>query len=167
MAFPSAFWNAATHQTPLVGTERIPCDTSATGGSTYITPADLAAYSNPSATIVLAAGATNSINATITMVDNQGNTIAAVQDIQVFIVEDSIGATGLTADTFSGALTASTGNILSALTATKHVIATTAATGILVLNLVASAKPADQYFCVRLPGSGKLIVSAASGANWG
>jgi hypothetical protein len=163
----SSFWTAATHQSPLVGTERIPCDTSGASTPTYFTPVEIKAFVQPSVTIALAAGATNSINATITMVDQAGTTIAAVHDIEVFIAEDAAGATGLTTDTFSGALTASTGVILTALTAKKHIIATTAATGILVLNLVDSGKPADQYFCVKLPGSGKLIVSAASGTSWG
>ena len=119
-------------------------------------------------TVAHAAGATNSIDVTITVKDGAGATVAAVHDLEVFIAEDAAGATGLTADSASGALTASTGKILTALTAKKHAICTTDANGVLVLNLVDSAKPADQYFCVKAPWlGGRLVVSAASSTNWG
>ncbi len=115
-----------------------------------------------------AAGASNSIDVTITVKDGAGSTVAACHRLEVFITEDVNGALGLTTDTFSGALTASTGKILSVLTSTKHVVCTTDVNGVLVLNLVDSAKPADQYFCVSPPMlGGRLIVSAASAAHWG
>jgi len=118
------------------------------------------------ATIALAAGATNSIDATITMVDMAGTTVTGVHEVEVFITESNTGALGLTADSASGALTASTGVVLTALTAKKHITAVTDVNGVLVLNLVDSAKPADQYFAVKRP-FGSLILSAASGADWG
>jgi hypothetical protein len=37
----------------------------------------------------------------------------------------------------------------------------------LVVAAVDTAKPADQYVVVRHPVTGKLIVSAVSGTNWG
>lgn len=119
-----------------------------------------------SASIALAAGATNSINATITLKDDKGVTIAAVQNIEVYISEASTGI-GLTGDSATGNLTASTGTILTALTAKKHIKALTDANGVLVLNLVDSAKPNDQRFVVVVPGTGRLVVSAASGTSWG
>lgn len=119
-----------------------------------------------SASIALAAGATNSINATITLKDDKGVTIAAVQNIEVYISEASTGI-GLTGDSASGNLTASTGTILTALTAKKHIKALTDANGVLVLNLVDAAKPNDQRFVVVVPGTGRLVVSAASGTSWG
>ena len=118
------------------------------------------------ATIALAAGATNSIDATITMKDMAGATVTGVQQVEVFITESATGALGLTADAASGALTASTGVVLTALTAKKHIRAVTDTNGVLVLNLVDSAKPADQYFAVVRP-FGSLAVSAASGTSWG
>lgn len=116
-------------------------------------------------TISLAAGVTDSINATITMKDSGGATVTGVQRVEVYISEGSTGI-GLTADSASGDLTASTGTILTVLTTKKHIIANTDANGVLVLNLVDSAKPADQYFAVVRP-FGSLFVSAASGTNWG
>lgn len=117
-------------------------------------------------TVTLAAGATNSIDATITMKDAAGAAITAIQDVEVFLSTSATGAL-ISATSYSGALTASTGAVLTALTATKHIKAVTDANGVLVLNLVASAKPATEYFCVVVPATGQLIVSDASGASWG
>jgi hypothetical protein len=118
-------------------------------------------------TIGVAAGATNSIDWTITVKDINGNTVAGVYDLELYIAEQADGTGGLTGDTYSGNVTASTGTILTALTAKKHIIATTASTGILVINAVASAKPADQYLVVKKPSGAGVVVSAASGTNWG
>ena len=110
-------------------------------------------------TIALAASATtDGIDITITARD------AAVQNFEFWVSEAATGA-GLTADSASGALTASTGAILTALTAKKHVIAQTNASGSCVMTLVDSANPTDQYFCIATAG-GMAIVSAASGTNW-
>lgn len=118
------------------------------------------------ATLAWSAGnSTDEANITITVKDAAGATIAAAHRLEVYLSE-STTCQGLTADAYSGALTAETGNILTALTAKKHVLANTATTGILVLSLVDSANPADQYACVITPRSGKPVVSAASGTNW-
>lgn len=117
-------------------------------------------------TIAIAAGATNSFDATITVKDAKGNTVAAVHNLEVWISEAATGI-GLTADSYSGAVTASTGAVLTALTAKKHLIVSTAATGIAVINAVDSAKPADQYVVVKNPIGGTVTVSAASGTSWG
>lgn len=119
-----------------------------------------------SVTIALAAsGTTDGMQITITVVDGAGNTIAAAHCLEVWISESSAGA-GLTADSYSGTVTATTGAILTAFTAKKHFSVVTAATGIAVLLAVDSANPADQYVCVRNPLTGRVIVSAVSGTNW-
>jgi hypothetical protein len=43
----------------------------------------------------------------------------------------------------------------------------TAATGIFVATLTASAKPADQYVAIKKPIGAALVVSVASGVLWG
>ena len=110
-------------------------------------------------TIVLAAGATNSVDATITVTDKDGVAIPGIHALDVWVSDDANGS-GLTATAASGALTASTGVILTALTAKKHVKLTTAATGIAVLNLVDSAKTQGERFVVTNPGNGRPVVSA-------
>lgn len=110
------------------------------------------------ATIVYSTGVgTDNIVVTITVKDAAGATIDAVQRLEVFITDDDIGGV-LTSTGASGALTATGGAVLSALTAKKHITATTAATGILVLDLVDSANTAGERFCVVNPMTGKIIV---------
>lgn len=117
-------------------------------------------------TIGLAASATtDGMDITITVKDAAGATLAAVHALEIWMSEAATGI-GLTADTYSGTLTASTGAILTALTAKKHFSVMTAATGIFVGTLVDSANPADQYVVVKNPFNGKVIVSAASDTNW-
>lgn len=110
-------------------------------------------------------GATDAMDVIITVQDGDLATIAAAHTLEVWISDAATGI-GLTADTFSGALTAVSGAILSVLTATKHVIVTTAATGIIELRLVASANPADIYVAVKNPSTGQIHVSVISGTNW-
>lgn len=117
-------------------------------------------------TIALAASATtDGMDITITVVNGDGDTVAAVHELEFWMSEAATGI-GLTGDTYSGDLTATTGAILSALTAKKHWKVVTAATGIFAATLVASANPTDQYVAVKRPMSGTLVVSAASGTNW-
>ncbi len=139
-------------------------------GSTAITStaAELNLVDNIFSTATLAWSAGNSTdesNITITVKDAAGATIAAVHRLEVYLSE-SATCQGLTADSYSGAVTTETGDVLTALTAKKHLIVNTAATGIAVLSIVASANPADQYACVVTPRSGKPVASAASGTAW-
>ncbi len=117
------------------------------------------------ATVALAAGASNTMTITITLKDGFGTAFGQRHRVEVYMSGSSTGA-GLTSSSYSGALTATTGDILTALTAKKHVIANTNTSGVLVLSLVDSGKPATEYVCVVLP-NGRLIVSAASGTSWG
>lgn len=117
-------------------------------------------------TIGLAASATtDGMDITITAKDAAGNTVAAVHNLEIWMSEAATGI-GLTADTYSGDLTASVGAILSAHTAKKHWSVVTAATGIFTATLVDSANPTDQYVAARKPLGGALVVSAASGTSW-
>lgn len=116
--------------------------------------------------IGLAASATtDGMDITITVLDSDGNTLADVYAFEVYFSESASGQ-GLTADTYSGTLTAGTGAILTTLTTKKHFSVVTAATGIFVGTLVDSANPADQYVVVKNPATGEIVVSAASGTNW-
>lgn len=115
--------------------------------------------------IALAASATtDGMDITITAKDAAGATIADVFGFDWWISEAATGI-GLTAESYSGTVTASVGAILTAFTAKKHFAAQTAATGIFTATAVASANPTDQYVVVQLP-SGDLVVSAASGTSW-
>lgn len=116
-------------------------------------------------TIAYAAGTgTDNLVCTLTVKDAAGATIDAVHRLEVFITDDDIGGV-LTSTSASGALTATTGSILTALTAKKHVIITTAATGIAVLDLVDSANTAGERFCVVHPVNGKVIVGEETAAT--
>ena len=116
-------------------------------------------------TVALAASVTtDGMAITITAKNGDGATVAAPVGFEWWISEATTGI-GLTADSYSGTVTAGTGAILTALTAKKHFLAATAATGIFVATAVDSANPVDQYVVVKQP-NGKLVVSAASGTNW-
>lgn len=122
--------------------------------------------------IATAAGGANVWTVTITVKDAAGNTVTGVQALDVWISEAATGI-GTTADTYSTGLAASTGTILdfggggAAATPTGIVHCLTAASGILVLTVTATAKPADQYVCVRNPIGAGFVVSSASGTDWG
>lgn len=116
--------------------------------------------------IALAAGAANTMTATITVLDGAGVAIDAVHMLEWWISEAATGI-GLTADTYSGDVTTTTGTEYQQIVDKKHYTGLTDVNGVLVISAVASAKPADQYIAVKHPVTGKVIVSAASGANWG
>lgn len=116
--------------------------------------------------IALAASATtDGMDITLTVQDADGNTIAGVFLLHVWISEAATGA-GLTGDTYSGDVTVVSGEEVQEITSKKEFIVRTAATGIATMLAVASANPTDQYVCVAHPTTGKAIVSAASGTNW-
>lgn len=117
-------------------------------------------------TVDLAASSTtDGMDITITAVNGKGETVAAVTPVEVWISEDEDGI-GLTADSYSGTVTAGTGSIHTALTAKKHFLGVTAATGIMVLTAVDSGNPTDQYVAVSKPDRRGVVVSGASGTNW-
>lgn len=112
-----------------------------------------------------ASGTTDGMDITITAKDEAGNTVAAVHAFEWWISEAATGI-GLTADSYSGSVTASVGAIHTAVTAKKHFLAVTAATGIFTATAVDSANPTDQYVAVKKPFGGGVVVSTASGTNW-
>jgi hypothetical protein len=113
---------------------------------------------------VLSAGAaTDEMDITITVADAAGTTIADSHRLEVWITDDADALT-LTGTSASGALTAVDGGILSVLTAKKHIICVTPATGIINLSLVDSANTAGEYVVVALP-NGLFSISAASVAT--
>ena len=116
--------------------------------------------------IGLAAGATDTMTITVTVTDAAGATIDAVHALECWISEAATGI-GLTADSYSGDVTTTTGTELQEIVSKKHYTYLTAATGVLVVSAVDTANPADQYFVVKHPLTGKLTVSAASGTSWG
>jgi len=117
-------------------------------------------------TIAIAASATtDGMDITITAVDENGDTVAGLRDLMMWMTDAATGA-GLTADSFSGDLTAGTGAIIGALTAKKAWMLQTGATGVFVGTLVDSANPADVYVAVRDPVGGLPIVSEISDDNW-
>jgi hypothetical protein len=107
---------------------------------------------------------TDGMTITITATNDDGTTVAAPVGFEWWISEAATGI-GLTADSYSGTVTAGTGAILTALTAKKHFLAVTAATGIFVATAVDSGNPVDQYVVVKKP-NGLLVVSVASADNW-
>lgn len=116
--------------------------------------------------IALAAGAANTMTITITCLDGAAVAIDAVHLLEVWISEAATGI-GLTGDSYSGDVTVTTGTEWEELTTKKHYRVLTDVNGVAVLSAVDSGKPADQYIAVKHPVTGKIIVSAASGANWG
>lgn len=154
--------NISTKATYQGTTQFVVPSTSSSGASlTYIEGSGEPA----SATIALAASATtDGMDITITITDRDGTAATAPVGFEWWISEDATGV-GLTADSYSGSVTASTGAILTALTAKKHFLAVTDDEGAFVATAVDSANPTDQYVVVKLP-SGSLIVSAVSGDNW-
>lgn len=126
----------------------------------------LLASTPASVSIALAASATtDGMDITVTAKDAAGATLAATCEFILWMSESAVGA-GLTADTYSGTLTAGTGAILGTLTAKKCFLIQTHTTGVFVGTLVDSANPADQYVVVQKPVGAGRVVSAASGTNW-
>jgi len=116
--------------------------------------------------IGLAAGANNVMAVTITVQDEDGNTVAGVHQLDVWASELSTGL-GLTGDTYSGDLVASAGYILASPTAKKRWTVLTAATGIFTGNLTDTAEPQDQYIVVKKPVGAGITVSAISAGKFG
>lgn len=142
-----------------------------TYGGTAITAtgAELNLLDGAASTVTVALAAsltTDGMDITVTAKDAAGATLAGVHEF-VMNASDAATGIGLTADAFSGDLTATAGAILGALTAKKAWVIQTAANGIWTGTLVDSANPADVYIAVKrpppIPG---MVVSAISGTNW-
>lgn len=110
-----------------------------------------------------ASSTTDGIEATFTVVDENSDTIAEDIVLECWVSDQADGI-DLTSTSASGALTAAAGSIHSALTAKKHVIGV-AESGVLTLLLVDSANTADEYFCVKHPVTGRIILGDATVAG--
>ena len=97
--------------------------------------------------------------------DAAGATLTGLHAFTLHFSEAATGA-GLTADTYSGSLTASSGAVLGTMTAKKCFLIQTHTDGVFVGTLVDSANPADQYVAVKKPVLPGYVVSAVSGVNW-
>lgn len=149
-----------------VATFQLPGAKGGVAVTVHAVTASLAATSASTVAVAIAASATtDGMDITLTAKDANGDTVAAVHQLEFWMSESSAGV-GLTADAYSGDLTATAGAILSAHTAKKHWSVATAATGIFAATLVDSANPTDQYVAVKKPLGASLAVSGASGTNW-
>lgn len=117
-------------------------------------------------TVTLSTGVSfSSTRITVTAKDADGATVAGVHNFELHMSESSSGL-GLTGDTYSGDLTASTGKIIGTLTSKKAWVIQTHTTGVFAGDLVDSAMPADQYAVVKKPIGVGVVVSNISGLNW-
>jgi len=116
--------------------------------------------------IALAASATtDGMDITVTVKDADGKAISGIQTLILYMSESNSGA-GITGDTYSGALTATTGAILVSWEGKNAYLVATGAGGVFAATLVDDANPADQYVVVIHPLSGRPVVSAVSGTKW-
>lgn len=132
----------------------------------YLSKKAVATGAGVKAAIALAAGANNVMGITITVQDEDGNTVAGVHQLDVWASELSTGL-ALTGDTYSGDLVATAGYILASPTAKKRWTVLTAATGIFTGNLTDTAEPQDQYIVVKNPLGAGITVSAISAGKFG
>lgn len=118
--------------------------------------------------IALAASATtDGMEITVRFKDAKGNYLTGRRAFEWWISEAASGL-GLTADSYSGAVgvVSTYGADNTAITAKKHFSSITNAGGVYKALAVASANPTDQYIAVKMPHSGEVKVSGASGSNW-
>jgi hypothetical protein len=111
-----------------------------------------------------ASATTDGIEATYTVKDAAGVAIDAVHHLDITITDVATGI-GVTSTSASGALTIVTGTQLEEVVAKKHLRCQTDVNGVLTVKLVDSANTADEYFCVKNPVNGKIIVGPATVAT--
>lgn len=116
--------------------------------------------------VSLAAGANNVMTVTVTVQDEDGNTVAGVHQLDVWASELATGL-ALTGDTYSGNLVATAGYILAEPTSKKRWTVLTAATGIFTGSLTDTAEPQDQYIVAKNPIGAGVTVSAISAGKFG
>jgi len=111
-------------------------------------------------TFAAAAGAANVAEVTVTMKDGAGGTVAAVQNLDLWL-SDAATCEGLTGVTTSGAVAAkgASGTDLATYTAKKALRVQTLATGVYILSITDTAKTGF-YVCGQAPATGKSVASA-------
>lgn len=108
----------------------------------------------------IAAAGANVSEVTLTLKDGHGNTVARALNIEIWLSDAATGL-GITATTASGTVTAkaSSGTVLSALTAKKHLIGQTKTDGTFILEITDTAKTGF-YVAAKTPITEKISVSS-------
>lgn len=109
-------------------------------------------------TMAAASAAANVSEVTFTVKDADGNTIAGVQQFDVYLSDAATGA-GLTATTTSGTVTvkSASGAVIDTQTSKKALRVQTLATGVFILEITDTAKTAF-YPVAILPATGKAVI---------
>ncbi|MGJ0533086.1 MAG: hypothetical protein ACR65W_07465 [Methylocystis sp.] len=115
---------------------------------------------------VAAAGGSNVSEVTITVTDENGDAVAAVHHLDVWLSDAASGA-GLTGTTASGTVTnkSASGTVLQIYSAKKAVRVQTLATGIFILEITDTAKTAFKV-CATLNGKAVVLATLTAG-NYG
>lgn len=122
---------------------------------------------HPHVDIAISAGGSNVVKCTVTVKDSSGNIITGVHKMDLIVTDSATNLT-LTANSASGSLSATTGTILKAHTAKKHVTFITASTGIAEFTLTDTAKHEGELFAVfHGGGPGYAISSPTVTASYG
>lgn len=116
---------------------------------------------NQTVTIALSTGGADILTIDIAVVDGNGDAVAGAKMLDLYMSEAATGI-GVTADDYSGDLVASTGAIISSVTAKKHWKIVTAADGTFSGDLTDTGVPVDQYAVVKEPIGSGVVVSAIS-----
>ena len=134
----------------------------APAGATITPPGGIAA----NITGVAADAAANVCEVTITVVDVNGDAVAAVHNMDVWLSDATSGA-GLTATTASGTVTAksASGAVMGTDTSKKALRVQTLATGIFILEITDTAKTAFKV-CATLNGKAIVLCTLAT-ADYG
>lgn len=114
----------------------------------------------------VAAGSSNVANVTIQAANYEGNSIAGVRNILIWL-SDSTSGIGVTSTTASGTVTATTGTDLVDLTAKKAKIIQTDATGKIVLAITDTAKTAFKVCYELTNNSGAIVGATLATASYG
>lgn len=115
-----------------------------------------------------AAGGANVSEVTITVKDANGDTLAGVYNLDVWLSDAATGA-GLTGTSASGTVTAkaASGAVVGTYEAKKALRVQTLATGVFILEITDTAKTAF-YVCAALPTSGEAqIATVLATADYG
>jgi hypothetical protein len=109
-------------------------------------------------TTAAAAGAANVAEVSYQVVDGNGDALAGVFILDVFLSDAATGL-GLTATSASGTVTAkaASGAVIGTLTSKKALRVQTLATGIFILEITDTAKTAF-YPCAVIPANGRMSV---------
>tara|TARA_R100000808_G_C2130311_1_gene139651 strand:+ start:340 stop:774 length:435 start_codon:yes stop_codon:yes gene_type:complete len=122
---------------------------------------------HPTVDVAISAGASNVVTCTVTVKDSSGNTLAGVHKMDMIVTDSATNLT-LTGTSASGSLAATTGTVLKAHTAKKHVTFITANTGIAEFTLTDTGKTEGELFAVfHGGGPGYSISSPTVTASYG